>query len=210
MPIMQIMSTQPIRMHGARFARDSRGTAALEFALVLPVVLAILFGIYEVVQDVRANMQLSNAAVSIADMVAQQSGGVTSGASGSIGYFCRAGELMMTPFPTGATSGVGTFSVAVASVTNYSGSGATVDWESDASCSAAATAIGSAAITLATSPTNLVPNAGRPGDSVIVVQVSYHYRSAIQYLLPIDTVLTKTAFARPRGDEPIACTSPCS
>lgn len=201
---------QAMRAHGVRCARDTRGSAALEFALVLPIVTTILFGIYEVVQDVRANMQVSSAAASIADLVAQQSAGVTSGPSGSIGYFCRAGELTMSPFPTGATSGAGAFSVSVASVTHYSGSGAKVDWESDASCKAPAARLGASAIALATSPTNLIPNAGKPGDSVIVVKVSYRYRSAIQYLLTGDLVLTQTAFARPRGNQPIACAAPCS
>lgn len=207
---MHALLLRSICAHGLRFARNTRGTAALEFAIVLPLVCTILFVTFELVQVVRAGMQVSRAATSIADMVAQQSAGVSSGRTGSIGYFCRAAQLTMLPLPTGATSGAGAFGVSIVSVTNYSGVGAQVDWESDRSCKAAGTPLRATAVSLATAPINLVANAGKPGDSVIVVRVFYHYHSALQYLLPGDLVLTQTAFARPRGNQPVACTAPCS
>lgn len=201
----------PLRLRRFRaLGSDTRGTAAMEFVIVLPIMFMLLFGIYEVVQVVRANMQLANAATSIADMVAQQSAGVTNGPAGSLGNFCKAARMMMTPFPAEATKGPGKFSAAIASVTHYTAGGVTLDWESDGSCKAPADPLGTAARTLATSPTNLLPNAGSPGDSVIVVQASYQYLSAIQYVLPFPIVLKQTAFARPRGDRPITCTAPCS
>jgi len=207
---MRALFMKAIRAHGVRFARDTRGTAALEFAIVLPLICAIVFITYDLVQMVRAGMQVSTAATSIADMVAQQSGGLTGGSTGSIGDFCRAAQWTMLPLPTGTTSGAGAFAVSVASVTNYSGTGPQVDWESDRSCKAAGQRLGATAISLATGPINLIPNAGKPGDSIIVVRVTYSYRSAIQYLLQGNQLLTKTALARPRGNQPIACAAPCS
>jgi Flp pilus assembly protein TadG len=195
-----------------RFLKNTRGGAATEFVLVLPLMIALLFGIYEIAQFVRVNMQLSNAASSMADLISQQSSGVTSGTGSVLGNFCTAGTLMMTPFPIAAATGSGSFAVAMASVTNYTSTGVTVDWESDHSCTSTATALGNSAKTLATAPTNLLPNAGTPGDSVIIVQATYQYSSAIQYLIPIPTsfTLVKTAFARPRNNLSIACTAPCS
>jgi Flp pilus assembly protein TadG len=193
-----------------RFLKDARGVAAMEFVFVLPLMTALLFGIYEVGEFVRVNMQLANAATSMADLISQQTSGVTSGTTGVLGNFCQAGRLMMTPFPTGAAAGAGTFSVAMASVTNYTSGGATVDWESDHSCTATAAALGNTAQTLATAPTNLLPNAGTPGDSVIIVKATYQYSSVIQYLIPSSFTLTQTAFARPRNNLSIACTAPCS
>lgn len=180
--------------------RDNRGVVAMEFALVLPLMIPLWFVGYEIAQDIRANMQLQSTAAAIADLVAQQSAGVSSGTGGSLGNFCNAGRLMMTPFAT-----AGTFSVAVASVSNYSGGGVQVDWESDNACPTPAPPLGGAAVTLATSPTNLLPNAGSPGDSVIVVRATYLYQSALQYLLPFPITLTQTVFARPRGNVPIPC-----
>lgn len=193
-----------------RFLKDTRGVATMEFAFVLPLMTALLFGIYEVGQFVRVNMQLANAATSMADLISQQTSGVTSGTSGVLGNFCQAGRLMMTPFPTGAANGAGTFSVAMASVTNYTSSGITVDWESDRSCTATGTALGNTARTLATTPVNLLSNSGTPGDSVIIVKATYQYSSVIQYLIPSIFTLTQTAFARPRNNLSIACTAPCS
>ncbi len=199
-----------LRRLGSRIA-DKRGVAALEFVLVAPVMIIIMYGLYEGAQMVRAAMMLSNAAAAIADLAAQQINGVTSGTSGSLGNFCKAGMLVMTPFPTNGTSGnANAFSVAIASVTNYTSGGVKEDWESDLSCTVAATAMGSGAVTDATTPTNLVPNAGAPGDSVIVVQATYIYSSAIQYVLPGLFTFSQTSFARPRGNSPISCTSPCT
>ena len=207
---MRAFSIKSLRAHSLRFVQDTRGAAALEFAIVLPLVCAIVFITYDLVQMVRAGMQVSTAAASIADMVAQQSAGVTSGSAGSIGDFCRAAQWTMSPLPTGATSGAGAFAVSVASVTNYTGTGPKVDWESDRSCKAAGQRLGAAAITLATGPIDLISNAGKPGDSIIVVRVTYQYQSAIHYLLQGNQALTKTAFARPRGNQPIVCAAPCS
>lgn len=193
-----------------KFVRNSRGVSAIEFAFILPMMMTLLYAIYEGAQYVRVNMQLANATASIADLIAQQSAGVTSGTSGVLGNFCKAGQLMMTPFSTGTTSGAGAFSVAMVSVTNYSSTGVTVDWESDRSCAAAATSVGATAKTLATSPTNLLPNAGTPGDSVIIVQATYQYSSLMQYLISGIFTVSQTAFARPRSNVTVTCTAPCA
>jgi len=193
-----------------RFLKDTRGVAAIELVLVIPMMTTILFGIYEVGEFVRVNMKLASAASSMADLISQQGSGVTSGQSGVLGNFCKAGQLMMTPFPTGATTGSGSFSVAMASVTNYSNGGVTVDWESDRSCAATSASMGNAGLSLPTTPTNLLPNAGAPGDSVIIVQATYVYSSIIQNLIPASFTLSQTAFARPRNNLTIACTAPCS
>ena len=192
--------------------RHNRGTAAIEFALVAPIMVIIMIGMYEGAQIERADMMLSNAAAAIADLAAQQVNGVTGGTGGVLGKFCSAAKLMMTTFPTTGTSGTsGAFSVAIASVTNYTAGGVKIDWESDGSCSVTATALGSAAKTIVTSPTNLIPTAGSPyGDSVIVVHATYIYYSVIQYILPGLFTLTQDAFARPRGNAPVTCTSPCT
>jgi Flp pilus assembly protein TadG len=187
---------------------NDRGVASLEFVIVLPIMLSLLFATYELSQYVRAQLKVDNAAQSIADMVAQQAAGVTSGTSGSLGNFCTAGTLMMTPFPAG--SGGSSFAVSIASVTNYTSDGVTIDWESDKSCSTTAAALGATAKTLATSPTNLIPTAGTPGDSVIIATVTYVYDSPIQYFFPGLLTLTHTAFARPRSNGVVPCSSPCT
>lgn len=196
-------------MRGLRsLLSNQRGMAALEFALLLPIMIMLIFGTYELSQYVRAQQKVDIAAQAIVDMVAQQAAGVTGGTSGSLGNFCQAGLLMMTPFAT--TTGNSSFKVAIASVTNYSSSGPALDWESDAACPSTAAALGSTAITLATSPTNLIPTAGAPGDSVILVTVTYVYSSPVQYFFPGLFTMTHTSFARPRNNSVVTCTAPCS
>lgn len=190
-----------------RLAEDRRGTALLEAALIFPLMVTMLLGTFELSQYVRANGRVTNAASAIADLVAQQASTITGGSSGVLGNFCKAGKLMMAGFSTSGGAGqAGAFSAAIASVTNNSGTAA-VDWESDASCGISATALGSGAVTLAKSPTNMVPNSG---DSVIVVKVTYLYAGATQAILPGTFTLSQIAFARPRSGLTVTCTSPCS
>lgn len=177
---------------------DTRGVVAMEFALVLPLMIPLLFVGYEIAQYVRATMQLQSATAAMADLIAQQSAGVSAGGWSSLGNFCSAGQMMMTPFPPDSLA------VAMASVSNAGGT-AQLDWEDDNECWVSAAPLGNTAITLATTPKNLIPNAGTPGDSVIVVQATYQYQSLLKYLLPIPITITQTAFARPRGNAPIPC-----
>jgi Flp pilus assembly protein TadG len=189
------------------FGADRRAAALVEAALIFPILLTLLLGTFEVSAFVRANGRLTDAASAIADLIAQQTNGLTSGTSGVLGSFCKAAKFVMTPFSAAAASGQpGAFSAAMASVTNQSGT-VLVDWESDASCSVSATALGASAKTLATSSVNQVPNAG---DSIIVIKVTYIYSGLLQVILPGNFVLSQVAFARPRGNATISCTSPCS
>jgi hypothetical protein len=162
-----------------RLATDKTGTAGIEFAIVVIPVMTLLLGASAATLSVVANMYLTNAAESVASLVAQQS----SVNSSSIANFCTAGRLSMWPL-SGAP-----LQVAIASVTN-SGSGPAVDWQ-DTSCGNGASM--SDPLSLAS---GLIP---RPGDSVIVVQASYRYTSSIQWIFPTATNMTQDSFQRPRN-----------
>lgn len=157
--------------------RHQDGTALIEFALVLPIMITLFLGVFEGTRVVAASMRLANAAQSVADMIAQQSN-IT---SATMTNFCNGGQLSMTPLPGGSLQ------IAVAEVTN-NGSSLVVDWN-DTSCNTA-TAITSPT-TLATT---LVPNAN---DSVVIVQATYAYSSPISYVLSKSYTLTQTAYQRP-------------
>ena len=59
-----------------RFARDRRGIAAVEFALIAPILLAMYFLTMELSQGIETNKKLSRVASMVADLVTQQ-GSVT-------------------------------------------------------------------------------------------------------------------------------------
>lgn len=153
------------------------GTALIEFALILPIMITLFLGVFEGTRIVAASMRLANAAQSVADMVAQQSNVTAT----MMTNFCSGGQLSMTPLP-GAS-----LQIAVTEVTN-TGAGLTVDWN-DTTCNSA-TAIANAT-TLATS---LVPNTN---DSVIIVQATYAYTSPISYVFAKSYTLTQTTYQRP-------------
>jgi Flp pilus assembly protein TadG len=162
-----------------RLVRDRTGTAGIEFAIILPVMLLLSLVALETTLAIMASMSVTNAAESVADIVAQQNS-----PDWSISNVCTAGQLSMTPLP-------GTpLKVAIASVTNNGGSLPTVDWQ-DTSCGSAS-AIANAASLAAP----LVP---KTGDSVIVVQATYSYTPPIQYLFTSVINMTQNSIQRPRN-----------
>ena len=175
-----------------------RGVSAVEFALILPILLFFAIGTYEVTALVRVNMKLTRAAGALAKIIAQQSSSVTSGTTGTLGDICTGAALEMTPFATKP------FSAAIVSVTNSSGSSVAMDWESDGSCTTAATAMGSAAAVTRAGAYGLVPNAG---DSVVMVKATYAYTSVLHYALGKSFALTQYGYARPRTGATVACSN---
>jgi len=165
---------------------DRRGSAALELAIVLPLLLVMLVGAISVSQVIRARMAVANAAETMAELVAAQ----TSVTSTSMGDLCAGAQLVMAPY---ATAGL---KISVASVTNNARTGAVgVDWQ-DTSCGG-----GSPIAAPATDAASLVPN---PGDSAIVVQASYTYANPLTLVLPAQFAFTQLAFDRPRDATGVA------
>lgn len=70
-------TANPIRMSGLfltwrRFRRDRKGVAAVEFALIVPLLLAMYLGTMEVSNGVALNKRVARMASAVADLVAQQ------------------------------------------------------------------------------------------------------------------------------------------
>jgi Flp pilus assembly protein TadG len=176
---------------------DSRGVAALEFALVTPFVISLFFGLFAMSQFVRARMLLSSTASSMASMVASQ----TTTTSALLDDFCKGGatadggvQLMMRPY-----SGSG-LSMSIISYTKQSASTLRKDWEYNSACQVVGASLNTN-ITQTDVATPLLPNLG---DSVIIVQANYIYTSLYTNIVPNMTI-SQQAFARPRSNT-ITCT----
>lgn len=172
-----------------RFAADRSGSVLVELAFIFPTALLLFFGCVQVASLLQASIKAGNAARTIADLVAQQSA-VTSAA---LANFCTGGKLVMAPYSGAALS------AAIASVTdNPKTSQISLDWQDDTSCGKGASIANPTAVASA-----FVKN---PGDSVIIVQVTYSYASPFSYvLLPATFSLANTAYARPRNAPQVQC-----
>jgi len=188
------MSARRRHMPRLSLAADRTGTAAVEFALLFPIMLALFVGSYEVENLLLANLKVTAAAETAADLVAQTTLGGGAGGHGVLeqtdfSTFTNAAADVLTPLSNNTSA-----KIAYASVT-YSTGTPVIDWHVEAN--------GATAISLSNVPNNealgkLGTAATGSLDSVIIVQVTYAYSSPMSYILNASYSLTESAFNRPR------------
>lgn len=214
------MSTARLR----GLAHDIRATAAIEFALVAPVMILLLFGTIDVVNAFRVQAKLNTAAGQLAELIASQQ--AVTAPTGTLSDICLGASLNMAPFTTS------TLSADVASVSNdhpanrVSGSKDTtsvasyLDWENRTICSGAVSgSLGlNGAFALANAPTSLLTKTAASassttdtalayGFSAIVVRATYSYTNALSFVLGKTLRFSAVAVARPRTNVTINCTN---
>ncbi len=158
-------------------ARDRAGNVLVEFALLVPILATIFFGLFEGSQAILAYMKLVAATQTIADLITQQQ----SVSSTDMDNFNRAGQLVMGPFPS-APFGFAATSV----VFDVNTGAATLGWSDTRN----ATPLGNWA--------TLAAGYGQKGESVVIVQGNYAYTSVLHYVLPGTINMSQIAFSRPR------------
>lgn len=191
------MSARALQALQREITADRTGTAAVEFALLFPIMMTLFIGSYEVENVLLADLKLTAAAETAADLVAQTT---TSGGSLQTGVlqstdftnFTSATANVLTPLPTGSNNSL--VKIAFASVT-YSTGTPVIDWHIEEN---GATAITTANVPNSESLANLGNATAGSQDSVIVVQVQYTYTSPISYVLNASYTLSESAFNRPR------------
>lgn len=77
---------------------DRRGSAAVEFAFIVPIVLALYFGMVEATQALLANRRASYLATAVGDLVTQSA----QVREGEVTDIFKASASVMRPFPTDA------------------------------------------------------------------------------------------------------------
>ena len=85
----------------SRLRADKRGVAAVEFALILPLMLLLYLGSTQIVQSLMASRKLSIVARALSDLVAQQPAGSDLTDAQLNDVFAAAGSIM-SPFSTGS------------------------------------------------------------------------------------------------------------
>lgn len=162
-----------------RFQRDERGIAAIEFALLFPVMLLLYFGAVEVTTAFLANGRASHVASVVGDLVTQ----TPSVKKAEMDDIFDVGTSIMQPFP--ATS----LKLRITSITADPGTGTPkVIW--------------SYARGMTKSPTG--PASGFPAgllaasESMIQTDVEYTYTSPVQQTLPRPMTFKTTYYIKPR------------
>jgi len=162
------------------FLRDARGTAAIEFAFVVPAMITLFAGTWELSQGAICYLKLLDAADTVVDIACQQ----TTLTSSNINDIYTAAQLVMKP------NAGNLLGVTVASVTFNATTGApAVAWQQTRGT---ATALSNTALT------NLATGLGNAGESVIITQVTYNYTSLLKLVLPGGINLAANAMQRPR------------
>ena len=168
-----------------RFRRDKKGVSAIEFALVLPVMITIYFGTNEISDMLMVDRKAATLASTAADLVAQD----TEITNSEIADVFAATEALIQPYPTG------TVTIVISSVVADANGVAKVAWSDGFNAGARAV---NSTVTL---PAGLIA----PLESVIMAETGYTYDSATaQFLTGSGYTLTDTFYLKPRRSLTVA------
>ncbi len=167
-----------------RLAGDERGVSAVEFAMLLPLMLSLYLGAVEVSQGIGADRKVTLTARTICDLVSQ----VASINNSDMTNALNAASSVMAPFPAG------NLKVTVSSVKIDATGKATIDWSD--SLNGTARAKGS---------TVTLPAALNVANSSLIwSEVQYTYKPVIGYVVSGTLTLKDQIYMRPRLSDSVA------
>ena len=166
-----------------RFGSAKKGSAALEFAIIAPMMIFLLFGSVDLLDMLSVNKRVQNAAASLADVVARDTGV----SNDEIQGLWAALDVLMFP------DNGGTLNIRVSSITIESTSTARVVWSEGHGMGAR----------VANSTVSLPSAMMIPGSSVIMTESEYSYESPLGFLLPGAVTINHDAYRRSRLVDPI-------
>jgi Flp pilus assembly protein TadG len=174
---------QMLRSRFRRFGAAKRGLAALEFAIIAPMMIFLLFGSVDLIDVLGADKRAQNVAASLADVVARDD----AVSNAEMASLWSAIDVLMFP-DDGASMQVRITSVRIVNSTT-----ATVVW-SEARNMSARTPNSTVAL-----PANMMT----PGTSVIMTETTYPYRALLGFLYAGTKNLRHDAYRRSRLVDPI-------
>lgn len=165
--------------------RDQNGVSAVEFALLLPLLITMYLGTIEVSQGVAINRKIAITARALSDLVSQ----TTSITTTELANVMAASSAVMTPYPTG------TLAAKVSTVDIDANGVAKIGWSYASNTSPRAKG------STVTVPTALkVPNT-----ELIWSEVSYVYTPTIGYVISGSLTLSDQNYVRPRQSATVPC-----
>lgn len=191
-----------------RFRKDRKGLAAVEFALILPLLITLFFGVVEVSMMLSARASVSSVASVTADLIAQKS---TLTPSDITNVFTAAGAILYPNSQNNAT-------IEIYSIVDNNNATGKVAWSCKKIGTGAATTgpttppagtTGGDIIKAGNLDANGVAQYGGTG-SVIIGKITYSYSSPTSKMVAGTTSMTNIFYARPRRIAKIAAPSSCA
>lgn len=162
----------------AALRRDQRGVSAVEFAMLLPLMVTLYLGAVEISQGVAINRKVTLTSRTVADLASQ----VSSATGSEMTNLLNASASVISPFDASKVK------VTVSQVKIDANSNATIDWSE--TLNGTKRAKGSS-VTL--------PTALKVADSYLIwSEVSYYYTPTIGYVITGSLDLKDQIYMRPR------------
>ena len=169
---------QRLRRPLARYAHDRRGLAAVEFAMLLPMMLTLYLGSVEVSTGVSVNRKATLTARTLADLSSQY----TNITNAEMSNILNASSDVLAPYPVSGLQ-------AVVSELSIDAQGqATVVWSD--TLSGTARSVGQIV--------NIPAGLAAPNTYLILAEVSYSYNPSFGYVLTHTMTLNDQIYMRPR------------
>jgi Flp pilus assembly protein TadG len=167
--------------------RDVRGVAAVEFALLAPILALLYFGVVELTQGVMTQQRTEHVASTIGDLVSQN----TTVSSKDVSDIFSVGDTVMYPYPTTSLK------MRVSSLQADAKGAVTVAWSQATG--------GLTALTVNSTVTGLPTNVLQPNENVIMAESQYTYASAFGRIMPTPVVFNQKAYLHPRLSNAVTC-----
>lgn len=174
-----------------RFLRECSGVAALEFALIAPMLLILYMGASQVSVGVTLNRKLQNVANTTADLIGQ----VDSTSKTEISSILKIARALVEPYDSAMVK------IVISSVTIDANGRTTVDWSQAIN--------GAKAYTknkIYTLPTSFSQQRGR---SFVVAEVEYTYQPLGGFGLKSAIAMHEAAYFTPRNTQTAIVCSDC-
>jgi Flp pilus assembly protein TadG len=170
-----------------RFARDRRGVSAIEFAMLLPLMVALYLGTVEISQGVSIDRKITLASRTVTDLVTQ----TTTVDKTTLDAILEASAKVVAPYPDGPTK------VTISNVKIDGNGNATVEWSRTLKGTQRSGNV-----------TGSIPEALRvPLTNLIWGEVKYDYKPVVGYVVTGNIPLEEQIFMRPRLSDNVPCSN---
>lgn len=174
-----------VRIRHYRLKIDQSGASAVEFALLMPLLIMIYFGLAETTQMLLADRRISQVAFSVGDLVSR----TDQVDDAQMTDIFKVAEVVMQPFPVSAVMGIRVTSIEVAPDGK-----ASVVW-SDARGTLGAYVPGA--------PMTISGSLVDPGETVVLSEVTYLYSGISRTIIADGMQLSSKFYLKPRKSDAV-------